>query len=100
MIINDEKDFGNVLIEGRRIHEFLKLNKDNFVKNNGRDELIKIAIENHLEVGQTQKMLIFSEKGKLYPRCKRDAIIIHAISKRKSLTELNIELEKYGEIKL
>jgi len=97
---SDERCLDNMLIEGMDIHEFLKLNSENFIKNNGIDELIKIAIVNQLNVDQTQELLIISEKGKLYPRFKRDAIIIHAISNKKSLEELNNDLGNCSEAKL
>ena len=86
--------------KARDMREFLKRSGDAFGQVDERDEMIKLAVENSLTLSQTQKMLILSGKGKLYPRFKRDAVIIHAISNGKTLAELNEELAKLGEIKL
>ncbi|MBS7526923.1 hypothetical protein KHM83_09555 [Fusibacter paucivorans] len=65
-----------------------------------RDELIKLAIEKQFSLEETQRLLNLSDKGKLYPRFIRDAVIIHAISKMQTVAEVNVELKKLGERKI
>jgi hypothetical protein len=84
----------------KNLAEFLRHNKDVSGSVDERDEMIKLAIESRLSFNQIQQILILSGKGKLYPRYKRDAAIIHALSNRKTVEEVNAELEQLGESKL
>lgn len=90
----------DTLAKVKDIRKFLKHHKNYFNLIDERDEVIKLAIENQLTLNQTQKLLTLSNKGLLYARIKRDAVIIYALSNGLSMTKLNLELEKLCEKRL
>ncbi len=45
-----------------------------------RDKVIQLALGFGLNVEKTQKMLKIAEKGELYPRIKRDAMLLYCIA--------------------
>ena len=55
-----------------------------------RDKAIQLAFGFGLDVEETQGLLRAADKSVLYPRIKRDAAIIFAISRKMSLTETQI----------
>ena len=52
-----------------------------------RDKLLQISFGFGLSLDETQRMLNIAGKGALYPKIKRDAIIIYAISHEMSILE-------------
>lgn len=72
-------------------------NKDFFIEICERDELIKIGINNGLPLKEIQKILSLSGKRKLYPYFRRDAILLHCISKKMTLENINTLLQYYKE---
>jgi transcriptional regulator with XRE-family HTH domain len=62
-----------------------------------RNLLIRIAIALKLSLEDTQRLLIISKKGELYPRVQRDAAIIFCIQHGYSLIDTNELLENLGE---
>lgn len=54
-----------------------------------RDKLIALAFGLGLSDSETQKMLKLSGNQELYARNKRDAVIIFALQKNKSILEVN-----------
>ncbi len=69
-------------------------------KNPGRDKVIAIALGLKLELDETQKILNLAHVNALYPKSKRDSIIIYAINKHMNIMDTNAELSKYGEPEL
>ena len=65
-------------------------------KNPSRDKLIAIAFGMHLDEDETQRLLKLAGHSELYPRKKRDAVILFAIQHRKSVWEADDLLDKYG----
>lgn len=63
----------------------------------GRDIIIRIVLAMQLDVKTTQCMLAIAQKGTLYPKKQRDAIILYCIRKKKKLDETNIMLQDAGE---
>lgn len=57
-----------------------------------RDKVIQLAFGFGLDVEETQRLLRAADKSVLYPRIKRDAAIIFAISRKMRLTETQIFL--------
>ena len=69
-------------------------------KNPGRDKVLAISIGIKLNLEETQKALKLAGLSELYPKSKRDSIIIYAINKKMSVMDTNYELAKYGEKEL
>ena len=57
-----------------------------------RDTVIKLAIGLGLTLDETQKLLSAAGFGGLYPKIRRDAVIIYAIQRQYSLFDLQEEL--------
>lgn len=62
-------------------------------RNPGRDILLRIAFAMHLSLDETQHLFLIAGKGALYPKVRRDAIIIFCLEKGMSLDEANEFLE-------
>lgn len=54
-----------------------------------RDKLLALAFGLRLDLDETQRMLKIGGAGALYPRIKRDSVIIFAIKERLSLIDCN-----------
>ncbi len=62
-----------------------------------RDKIIELIVAMGLEVDDCQNALKFSGKAPLYPRVKRDNIIIYGINNHQSIFQINESLKKNGE---
>lgn len=69
-------------------------------RNPGRDILLRMAFAMHLSVAETQRLFLIAGKGALYPRVRRDAIIILCLEKGMSLDAANEFLENSSEMGL
>ena len=63
----------------------------------GRDKVIAMCIAASLSLGETQRALEISGTGPLYPRNRRDAIIIYSINNGMNLDKIQELLSEYGE---
>lgn len=63
----------------------------------GRDILLRMAFAMHLSVKETQRLFLIAGKGALYPKVRRDAIIIFCLEKGMSLDEANEFMENSSE---
>lgn len=61
-----------------------------------RDKVVMLALGMKLDVEETQRLLRAAGKSALYPRLKRDAVLIHALKSGCSLDETQILLTEYG----
>lgn len=61
-----------------------------------RDKLLAIAFGLGLSDEETQKMLKLSGNRELYARDERDALILFALQRKKSIWEINELLDKHG----
>ena len=61
-----------------------------------RDKAIQIAFGFGLNVEETQRLLRAAHKSVLYPRLKRDAVIIYCLQKKKDLSYAQQVLRQYG----
>lgn len=62
-----------------------------------KDKIIRITLAMHLSLDDCQEALRISGKSALYPRIKRDSIIIYAINNAYSVYKTNELLTEYGE---
>ena len=62
-----------------------------------QDKIIELIVAMGLEVDDCQNALKFSGKAPLYPRVKRDSIIIYGINNHQSIFQINESLKKNGE---
>ena len=74
-----EKSFGHQLFSGKR--------------NPSRDTVIKLAFAMGADVAQAQEMLKIARKSILYPRIKRDTVIIYCLHNHISLLDTELILE-------
>ncbi|MDR0948480.1 MAG: helix-turn-helix domain-containing protein, partial [Lachnospiraceae bacterium] len=58
-------------------------------KRPSRDTLLRFAFAFQMNVEETQKLLKIGEKAVLYPKLRRDAHIIYALTNGLNLTEFN-----------
>lgn len=69
-------------------------------KRPSRDKVVRLILAMQLSVEDCQRALTVSGKSRLYPRVKRDSILIHAIEKHLSVFQLTELLGRYGEEEL
>lgn len=60
-----------------------------------KDKVIQICLALHLDLHLTNNLLSLSNNGMLYPKVKRDALLIYGIEKNKSVYEINELLMEY-----
>ena len=102
------KDFWETAIEKSGYSKSNIINKSDFSycyfydvingrKIPGRDKIIRLILTMHLSVDECQEALRISGRSALYPRIRRDAIILFAISNRYSIYQLSELLADAGE---
>ncbi len=67
------------------------------VRNPSRDSLISVCVAMELDIDETQEILKVASFAELYPKSKRDSIIINGIGMKKSVAEINETLYDNGE---
>ncbi len=101
-------DYLNQLLSERNLTKSSVINASNIQKNYGyqifdgskkpsRDKVLALALAMSLTLEDTNRLLHLSNNGILYPKLKRDSIIIFAIEKNYKLIYLNIMLDEMGE---
>lgn len=102
------KDFWEAAIEKSGYSKSNIINKSDFSycyfydvingrKIPGRDKIIRLILTMHLSVDECQEALRISGRSALYPRIRRDAIILFAISNGYSIYQLSELLADAGE---
>ena len=61
-----------------------------------RDKVIQLALGLGLNVEEAQRLLRAAGKSPLYPRLKRDAVILYGIQKKLPILAVQESLTKYG----
>lgn len=79
---NLDKSYGHQLFSGKR--------------NPSRDTVLQMAFAIGADLSQAQEMLKIARKSILYPRVKRDAVIIYCLHNSISLTDTEIILYDLG----
>lgn len=69
----------------------------NGVKRPGRDKVLALCLALNLPLEETQRALTIAEENVLYPKNKRDSIIIFCINQEKSVQETNDLLYELNE---
>ena len=59
------------------------------VRNPSRDSLISICVAMELDIEEIQEILKVASFAELYPKSKRDSIIINGIGNKKSVAQIN-----------
>lgn len=72
----------------------------NGTKNPGRDKVLALCLAAQMSYDETQRALCLADLGKLYPRRKKDSIIIFALEKKLSVQQTNELLYEEGEVPL
>ena len=62
-----------------------------------RDVLLSLALSMQLTLPETQTLLRTAHMAMLYPRVRRDSILIHALVEKSTVIQCNTVLESYGE---
>lgn len=70
------------------------------IKQPSRNKLLCLAVGMRLTINETQQLLRAAQLGALYPRIKRDAIIIFGLERSLSVNEINDVLFELGEYTL
>lgn len=102
------KDFWETAIEKSGYSKSNIINKSDFSycyfydvingrKIPARDKIIRLILTMHLSVDECQEALRISGRSALYPRIRRDAIILFAISNGYSIYQLSELLADAGE---
>lgn len=60
-----------------------------------RDKVIQLAFGFGMTVEEAQKLLKIADKSPLYPKIKRDAIILHCLDKHKDILETQVILHAF-----
>ena len=69
-------------------------------RNPGRDKAISIAIALEVSVDDANRLLKLSNNSILYPKNRRDAIVIYCLNNKMSVSDCNRLLSKYEEAEL
>lgn len=67
------------------------------LKKPSRDKLIQLAFGMQLNLDETQRLLKIGGGSALYPRCKRDSVIIYSINNGKSVFDCDEILYELNE---
>ena len=69
-------------------------------KTPSRDKVIALALAMQLTLDEANRLLHLSNNGILYPKIKRDSIIIFGLENNQKIIDLNITLDDFGEAPL
>lgn len=110
-VIEDIKVFWANLIEEKKYSKSNIINKSDFSYCyfydviNGRkmptkDKVVRLALAMKMTVDECQQALKISGRSALYPKVRRDSVLIYAIEKKMTIMQCNDLLEKHGEEEL
>ena len=95
--INSRNLIRSHIIKKAEISEIFGFQVLSGTRNPSRNSLLSLCIAMGMSLDETQTTLKIAQYAPLYPKSKRDSIIIFGISKRKSVCEINNELYDNGE---
>ena len=67
----------------------------NGTRNPSRDKVLQLAFGLGLDVEETQQLLRSASKSLLYPRIRRDAVIIYSLKEHWKMTDVQEALDQY-----
>lgn len=82
--ISESELIKNSLIQRTYAYQIL-----NGTKNPGRDKVLALCLAAHMNYDETQRSLTLAGLGKLYPRRKKDSILIFALEQQLSVQQTN-----------
>ncbi len=62
-----------------------------------RDKVLQVAFALRCDLKETQHLLAYADAGALYPKNRRDAILIYALTHGLDLSQTETELYRFGE---
>lgn len=62
--------------------------------------ILRIAFCLHADLNETERLLRLSDAARLYPRIRRDALLIFAIQQKYTMEAANALLAREGEARL
>lgn len=96
--ILEKKDFvKSAVIKKSELSEVMGYQIFSGVRNPSRDSLISVCVAMELDIDEIQEILKVASFAELYPKSKRDSIIINGIGMKKSVAEINEALYDNGE---
>lgn len=107
-IVEDIKAFWEQIIEEKNYSKSNIINKSDFSYCyfydviNGRkmptkDKVVRLALALKMTVEECQQALKISGRSALYPKIRRDSVLIYAIEKHLTIAQCNDLLSKHGE---
>ena len=85
-VLKNSNDYGYQIFDGS--------------KTPSRDKVIALALPMQLTLDEANRLLHLSNNGILYPKIKRDSIIIFGLENNQKIINLNITLDDFGEAPL
>lgn len=99
-ILKRKKISASELIKKSRIERTYCYQILNGRKKPGRDKIVAMALALDLSLEETQRMLTIAKEGVLYPKSRRDSILIFALNSHYTLIDTNQLLAEYNEEEL
>lgn len=110
-VVEDIKAFWEQLIKEKKYSKSNIINKADFSYCyfydviNGRkmptkDKVVRLALAMKMSIDECQQALKISGRSALYPKVRRDSVLIYAIEKHLTIAQCNELLAKHGEDEL
>ncbi|MBR0348619.1 MAG: hypothetical protein IIX16_03175 [Clostridia bacterium] len=96
-ILKKKRLVKSVVIKNSELSEVMGYQIFSGTRKPSRDSLLSICIAMGLDVEETQEILKIAQFASLYPKAKRDCIIINGIATNKSVSQINETLYELNE---
>ncbi|MBP3441937.1 MAG: hypothetical protein J6L62_03945 [Clostridia bacterium] len=96
-ILKKKKLVKSAVIKNSELSEVMGYQIFSGTRKPSRDSLLSICIAMQLDVEETQEILKIAQFASLYPKSKRDCIIINGIATGKSVAQINETLYELNE---
>ena len=96
-ILKKKKLVKSAVIKNSELSEVMRYQIFSGTRKPSRDSLLSICIAMQLDVEETQEILKIAQFASLYPKSKRDCIIINGIATGKSVAQINETLYELNE---
>lgn len=96
-ILKKKKLVKSAVIKNSELSEVMGYQIFSGTRKPSRDSLLSICIAMQLDVEETQEILKIAQFASLYPKTKRDCIIINGIATGKSVAQINETLYELNE---
>ncbi len=96
-ILKKKRLVKSVVIKNSELSEVMGYQIFSGTRKPSRDSLLSICIAMGLDVEETQEILKIAQFASLYPKAKRDCIIINGIVTNKSVSQINETLYELNE---